>query len=58
MGKRAENNFKKRFGDPMRITLSFPKKPMSSAERAIYNKGLVSAYVGLLESLDSFDWMI
>ena len=51
MGKRIENKMKKRFGDPMRITVSFPKKPMSSSELTIHNKGLASAYIGLLESL-------
>ena len=49
MGKRAMNNFKKRFGDPPRITVTFVKvTPEEVREDA---KRTFSAYKDMLTSL-------
>ena len=51
MGKRAEANLKKRFGDPPRIIMKFDDKPLDGAERKYRNERIVDAVKGVLKSL-------
>jgi len=51
MGKRASDNFKKRFGDPPRIEVIYPNKKLSVEEQEIQSKRLVTGYVGVLRGL-------
>ena len=43
MGNRAENNFKKRFGDPPRFNVIYPKKPLEGSERIYRNQKIADA---------------
>lgn len=43
MGKRTENNFKKRFGDPPRFNVIYPKKPLEGSERIYRNQKIADA---------------
>ena len=51
MGKRIENNFKKRFGDPPRITVNFEQKHLDSTEREYRNKRICEAFVAVMTSV-------
>jgi len=46
---RAQKNFEKRFGNPMRITVTYVQVPES--EREEWSKGLFDAYVAGLRSI-------
>ena len=50
MGKRSENNFKKRFGDPLRVELKFAEKPLEGFERKHQTKKIVDAVEQVLTS--------
>ena len=51
MGNRAENNFKKRFGDPPGIVVKFEQKPLDSEERKYRNRGIADAVKAVLTDL-------
>ena len=43
MGKRIVNNFEKRFGDPPRFNVIYPKKPLEGSERIYRNQKIADA---------------
>ena len=43
MGTRAEVNFKKRFGDPPRFNVIYPKKSLEGSERIYRNQKITDA---------------
>ena len=51
MGKRADNNFKKRFGDPVKFMVIYPEKPLEGAEREYQSKMICDAYEQVLTGL-------
>jgi hypothetical protein len=51
MGKRADNNFKKRFGDPPRIVVKFEQKPLDSEERKYRSRRIADAVKAILTDL-------
>ncbi len=51
MGRTVSDNFKRRFGDPPRITLKFEKKKSSFVEEAGRNKKLAEAATGILRGV-------
>ncbi len=51
MGKRAENNFEKRFGNPPRFNVVYPNKPLEGGERIYRNKKIVSAVEQVLTGI-------
>ncbi len=48
MGQRASKNFKKRFGDPPRITVSYLKKPLSAVEKNIQSTKIREVFTLIL----------
>jgi hypothetical protein len=52
MGRSVEDNFKKRFGDPMRVEVNYSKeKPLPSSEESYQNKRLLKAYTEVLKGI-------
>jgi len=51
MGRRISNNFKRRFGDPARIELQYPKDKLSLSEESYRSEQLSKAYEGVLKSI-------
>lgn len=46
-----QDNFKKRFGDPPRIEVIYPKKKLSLEDQEIQSKKLVKGYMAILRGL-------
>jgi len=51
MGRRISNNFKRRFGDPARIELQYPKDKLSLSEESYRSEQLSKAYAGVLKGV-------
>ncbi len=51
MGRSTADNFKRRFGDPPRITLKLEAKKASFVEEADRNKKLAEAATGILRGV-------
>jgi len=51
MHKCAENNFKKRFGDPPRFEIKYPKKPLEGSERIYRNQKIANAVEQVLTGI-------
>ena len=49
MGKRLTNNFKKRFGDPIKVV--YPDKPLEGEERRIQNEKIFQTYAAVLSGI-------
>lgn len=51
MGRSAEDNFKKRFGDPMRVDVEYSKNRTSPSQKDYQSKQLSKAYVEVLRGM-------
>ncbi len=51
MGERIKKNFEKRFGNPSRINVVYPTKPLEGSERVAHNKKIVNAVEQVLTGI-------
>jgi hypothetical protein len=51
MGKSAKDNFKRRFGDPVRIKIEYAKDKTSHSEDEYRSEQISKAYAGVLKGV-------
>ena len=50
-GRSAKDNFKRRFGDPVRIDIRYAKDKISTSEDSCRSEQLSKAYAGVLKGI-------